>query len=55
MTTVAMATIVSTLRTRSCSSPQSWRVREREIGKDQRTGGIKRGKARAGTAGERGR
>jgi hypothetical protein len=29
MTTVVMATIFSMLRTRSCSSPQSWRVCER--------------------------
>lgn len=42
MTTVAMATLFSMLRTRSCSSPQSWRVWEWEMGKDQRTGGIKR-------------
>lgn len=55
MTTVAMVTIFSMLRTRSCSSPQSCRVWEREMGKDQRTGGMEKGKARAVRAGEKGR
>lgn len=43
MTTVAMATIFSMLRTRHCSSPQSQRVWEREMGKDQKTGGMEKG------------